>query len=199
MIELFSLANWSSIGVTITTASAVMTGLMVIWGKFIKPVWNIIAKSIKASQKLDDYFQVLDTIAYEFKPNGGNSLRDVINRLERHTVISEKKIHSLINAHSTAMYETFADGTIKWVSKEWLDITGLSLDEAIGYGWINSIHEQDRLGVQKAWQQALEEKRDFQMSYRTQNNKHINSKATPVLTANKIPIGWIGLIETIDK
>jgi PAS domain S-box-containing protein len=119
-------------------------------------------------------------------------------RYEKHTIISEKKIHSLINTHETAMYETLGDGTVKWVSKRWLEITGLTLDEAIGYGWINSIHESDRSNVQQAWQKAIEEKRDFQMSYRTQSNKFVNSKATPVIT-NKVPIGWIGIVEEINK
>ena len=198
MLNLMIALNWTKIGASIIGLSSLVAALVGLWGKIGKPLYILICKIIETSQKLDDYFKTLDIIAYEFKPNGGNSLRDVINRLEKHTIISEKKMHSLINAHETAMYETLADGTVKWVSKRWLEITGLTLDEAIGYGWINSIHESDRSNVQQAWQKAIEEKRDFQISYRTQSNKFVNSKATPVIT-NKVPIGWIGIVEEINK
>lgn len=46
--------------------------------------------------------RVLDTVELvhkEFKPNGGSSLRDVVNRLEKQHVVLSAKVDNIIKGH----------------------------------------------------------------------------------------------------
>lgn len=79
---------------TLGTAAA-LTALGVIWRKGIKPAVRFISRLVHIAdalievtphlRRLPDTLPVLTEIAMEFRPNGGASLRDSINRIE-HTV-----------------------------------------------------------------------------------------------------------------
>ena len=57
-------------------AAAVVTSCGVLWRKVLKPL-------LRAADTIRDATPVLVSIAYEFEPNDGHSLRDVVNRIEK--------------------------------------------------------------------------------------------------------------------
>ena len=54
----------------------------VIWRKGLRPAARLIREFVRAADNVTEHWPTLLTIAEEFKPNGGNSLRDVVDRLE---------------------------------------------------------------------------------------------------------------------
>lgn len=48
-----------------------------------------------------------------------------------------------------------ADGPVEFVNKQWCDYTGISMDDALGWGWTVTIHPDDMPRLQTQWQDAL--------------------------------------------
>lgn len=66
---------WTDTVLLITGLGAIGIGLYSIWRYLLMPLWNF----GKAIIQLSDAMPVLMKIAHEFKPNNGNSLRDIID------------------------------------------------------------------------------------------------------------------------
>lgn len=49
-----------------------------------------------------------------------------------------------------------ADGPVEFLNRQWCDYSGISLDEALGWGWTASIHPDDLPGLEARWRGALE-------------------------------------------
>jgi PAS domain S-box-containing protein len=52
-------------------------------------------------------------------------------------------------------WSTGADGYCDFLNRRWLDYTGLSLDQARGWGWAAAIHPDDREALGAHWQACL--------------------------------------------
>jgi PAS domain S-box-containing protein len=48
-----------------------------------------------------------------------------------------------------------AEGPVEFLNKQWCDYTGITMDDALGWGWTCTIHPDDMSGLQTQWQQAL--------------------------------------------
>ena len=48
-----------------------------------------------------------------------------------------------------------ADGPVEFLNKQWCDYTGMSLDDALGWGWTATIHPDDLPGLEAQWHDAL--------------------------------------------
>jgi PAS domain S-box-containing protein len=48
------------------------------------------------------------------------------------------------------------NGQLDWVNRYWEELTGLSLAESLGDGWLAAVHPDDREGATIAWREALE-------------------------------------------
>jgi PAS domain S-box-containing protein len=48
-----------------------------------------------------------------------------------------------------------ADGSGEYVNKRWLDYTGLTMDQALGWAWMGAIHPDDLPALLKKWKEVL--------------------------------------------
>lgn len=56
--------------------------------------------------------------------------------------------------HPPIGWRAKADGDGLWLSPEWTSLTGQAAGDAIGRGWLEHVHPEDRARVLAAWQQA---------------------------------------------
>ncbi|WP_320815765.1 PAS domain S-box protein [Flavobacterium sp.] len=70
---------------------------------------------------------------------------------ETEVVESEKRYHTLTEVSPVGIFRTDALGVATYVNTRWNEISGVTLKEINTYGWINSIHLEDREGVLKHW------------------------------------------------
>ncbi|MFX8879509.1 PAS domain-containing protein, partial [Acinetobacter baumannii] len=47
------------------------------------------------------------------------------------------------------------DGSVEFLNKQWRDYTGLSLEQALGWKWAQTIHPDDLPQLQKLWREIL--------------------------------------------
>lgn len=56
-----------------------------------------------------------------------------------------------IDAVPALVWTTLPDGHVEYLNHRWIEFTGLSLAEAIGWGWMTAIHSEDLAGLMEYW------------------------------------------------
>lgn len=83
------------------------------------------------------------------------------------------------------------------------EITGMSLGEGEGVGWVNSIYPEDKDRVLKNWQKSVESRSNYYLEYRhiTRNGKitWVIAQAVPAYDAQGNFVGHVGSITDITK
>ena len=68
---------------------------------------------------------------------------------------SEKRFQSIANLVPDLLWDSEPDGSTNWYNQRWLEYTGQSLEQAIGWGWLDTIHPDDREGSGKQYGEAV--------------------------------------------
>ena len=97
-------------------------------------------------------------------------VNNISDRKQSETALreSEQRYASLAAAVPVGIFRTDAVGDCLYVNERWCEIAGLSPTEAIGKGWIQWLHPDDRDPVLAEWYQSVQNNRSFQLEYRFQ-------------------------------
>jgi len=68
---------------------------------------------------------------------------------------SDKQLRTVIDTIPALAWCCFPDGTTEFSNRRWLDYTGLSQDEVLGWGWQRAVHPDDLNAVAEAWRLML--------------------------------------------
>jgi PAS domain S-box-containing protein len=79
---------------------------------------------------------------------------------------SEERFRLLVDRSPVGIFQTDSQGDYLFVNPRWLEMTGLSLEEATGKGWSNALHPKDRERVIAQWDEAAREGNEFSREYR---------------------------------
>lgn len=115
---------------------------------------------------------------------------------------SENHYKILAELSPVGIFNTDAQGNCLYVNQEWCSIAGFTQEEALGTGWSNAIHPDDRERVFKEWYQAALNNLPFYSEYRFQNHQGVTTwvlgQATSVRSDNQEIIGYVGTITDIS-
>ncbi|NBQ70348.1 MAG: PAS domain-containing protein, partial [Nitrosomonadaceae bacterium] len=175
----------------VSYVSTLLAGLAGIHRYGIKPCWEF-------TQRLKTAFTHIERMSIELKPNGGGSLYDIIKRIERQTVTAIERHRALIDSLHIIRFESSAKGQCEWVSSAYMELTGLSQEQAQGNGWISAVHLDDRAKVVGEWQSCMQQQRTFLMTYRlinvTTNDVHDVACVGKPILQNDVIVGYVGTI-----
>lgn len=196
---------------------AIITGALTIAGAVVRPICIRISNSyflirtflehgVEVPKKVEEMTakiesldaKVIDVIK-EVKPNGGSSLRDAVARIEMNQYISDQQRRALLNLAPVPAFESNKSGECIWANRAYLRAVGKSLDEVLGFGWINHIAPNDQEVVRARWTEAIQDGRDFVLDYHiltaTGGAQLVHGQAFPIRdTKNKV-IGYNGTME----
>jgi PAS domain S-box-containing protein len=68
---------------------------------------------------------------------------------------SERTLNLIINTIPMLAWSTDPTGFVEFLNQRWLEFTGLSAEQASGFGWSVAIHPDDAKGLIDYWQAAL--------------------------------------------
>jgi PAS domain S-box-containing protein len=68
---------------------------------------------------------------------------------------SEKRFRTLASHAPVGIFLTDAKGETIFVNESWCRMSGLTLDQARGGGWLKAVHPDDRERIMAGWQEAL--------------------------------------------
>lgn len=80
-----------------------------------------------------------------------------------------KDIRLVVDTIPTLAWSTRPDGSADFFNQRWLEYIGLTLQEALHWGWKNAIHPDDLPPVLEVFQEAVNLMRSFEVegSFRT--------------------------------
>ncbi len=107
------------------------------------------------SRELGRWYQVR-----AFSPKIGQFaviVTDITDRKQLELAIaeSEKEFRQLAEAMPQIVWITRADGWNIYFNQQWVDYTGLNLEESHGHGWNKPFHPDDKQRAWDAWQEAV--------------------------------------------
>jgi PAS domain S-box-containing protein len=108
---------------------------------------------------------------------------------------SEERYRSLVQGGAQVVWVATPDGAMKEDSPEWRWITGQSEQEYTGFGWLESIHPEDRERVERDWRECVRTGKIFDDRYRIRTKagsyRHYDVRAVPIERDGKI-VEWVG-------
>jgi|GEM_PF-4579294 len=109
---------------------------------------------------------------------------------------SERRFRQLVDSIPQLVWTCQPEGPCDFLSRQWLDYTGIPESEQLGYGWLNQIHPDDREGLLQTWNTAVATGIDFQVEFRIRRfdgtYKWFDTRAVPWTDADGRIIKWFG-------
>jgi PAS domain S-box-containing protein len=108
---------------------------------------------------------------------------------------SEERYRALVQGGAQIIWVASPDGEMLEDSAEWRWITGQTVEEFLGNGWLDSIHPEDRERVERDWRDCLRTGRNFDDRFRMRarggSYRHYDVRAVPIERDGKIA-EWVG-------
>ena len=142
-------------------------------GAIYKFIWRPF--KIKVIDRLNDFYNKVNYITAELKPNGGNSLRDQVNYIKRAVDKIDQRQLNFFHFDPHGIVETDAQGNLIWANRAYLDMVKRHPEEVANQGWRNVISEDDRERVVREWNYAVKDCRDFFSRFNI-----VDSNANPI-------------------
>ena len=131
--------------------------------------------------------------------------KDISYRKKQEVSIAESELlfRTLTKTAPVGIFETDASGSTKYVNETWLQYTGMHFEEAMGDGWLDAVHHDDREWLQKGWHSKTEMKSESFSEYRLvdkqDRQRWVNGKAVPVFFADGKVSGYVGFILDVTE
>jgi PAS domain S-box-containing protein len=106
-----------------------------------------------------------------------------------------ERYRSIVQGGPQVVWVAEPCGAMKEDAPEWRWITGQSVEEFVGDGWLDSIHREDRDRVERAWRECVRSGRTFDDRYRIRTKggsyRHYDVRAVPIERDGRI-VEWVG-------
>ncbi len=114
---------------------------------------------------------------------------------------SGQRFQTLVQSSPVGIFQTDADVTSIYANERYQEILGLSFDEAIGDGWMQSLHPDERDVVLEKWREASERHEPCRLEHRfvTPDGKTtwVYCQAFPVMNEDGVLNGYVGTVVDI--
>lgn len=110
---------------------------------------------------------------------------------------SEQRLRVLVEAASQTVWEANADGVVVEDSPGRRAYSGQKPHEWLGYGWLNSVHPDDRESAERQWRESVSAGRNVDAEFRVRGPdgswRWTNVRAAPIRDADGRITKWIAM------
>ncbi len=123
---------------------------------------------------------------------------DVSERMRSEAAMSESeaRFRTLATILPVGIYLTDIQGRCRYANPRWLRMAGLTMEEALGDGWKQGLHPEDREAVFAAWQRTVESEGSWGLEYRFRAKNGtvtwVHGLAAPQRDLQGRTIGYVG-------
>ena len=129
---------------------------------------------------------------------------DITGRREAEEAVreSEERLYSLVEGLTQLVWRAVDAGQWTWASRQWSDYTGQEEAESHAWGWLETVHPDDRPKARDAWNHAAEQG-GFEVELRIRRGsddafRWFQVRAAPRRDADGAIVEWIGTSTDID-
>jgi len=114
----------------------------------------------------------------------------------------EARFRTLAEAIPQIVWTALPDSGVDYCNRRWYEVTGLSEQQTLGFGWSTGLHPDDRPVALQNWEKVLHTGEPFEMEYRLKNAAggfrwHL-VRATPMRDSSGAIVKWFGACADID-
>ncbi len=110
---------------------------------------------------------------------------------------SEVRFRQLTALSPGGVYQTDPNGDCVYVNDAWLRMAGMSFEQAMGKGWVNAVHPEDRDAIGPAWYKMVNSNGRWGHEYRFQDTNGVTTwvygLAVPIYGGNGEITGYLGI------
>ncbi len=100
------------------------------------------------------------------------------------------------------VFTTRPDGYCDYQSQQWVEYTGVPMEQHMGNGWNDLLHPDDRPLAMEAWRQAVEGNSAYDLEYRVRRHdghyEWFKVRGRPIRDAQGQIVRWFGVATNID-
>jgi PAS domain S-box-containing protein len=85
-------------------------------------------------------------------------------RTDKTSNVIEERLRLIIDTIPTIVWRKLPDGSADFLNRNFLEYTGLSVEDGLGWGWLNVFHPDDRL--REEWPAAMADGKPFETEAR---------------------------------
>ncbi|MBI2417766.1 MAG: PAS domain S-box protein, partial [Ignavibacteriales bacterium] len=115
---------------------------------------------------------------------------------------SRQLFQTLAQVSPVGIFKTEPNGYTTYVNPRWTELSGLSLEEAVGYGWINAVHPDDRQKLSENWHSDASNRTSSEAEYRFLRKDGsivwVMGYAVPEIVDGEI-LGYVGTITDVTE
>lgn len=185
LLATFSLDSAQAWVTFVTSATALFFGLV----QFIR---HRILKPLRL--KWEQVQEALD----QLKPNGGESLSDVIRKMSHGMTLLRARVFGVIDMDKTPVYEFDQTGACTFANRALCDLFGIDKSAMLGNGWIRGVDFNERDETYREWMSSVTDRRPYDCAYtvvnqRTGQRYKVKTHADPIIVDGDIAAyrGWI--------
>ncbi len=101
------------------------------------------------------------------------------------------------------LWVTDAQGCCTYLSRRWFDVTGQTPAQALGLGWLDATHPEDRARTHAAFAQALQDRSAFAFEYRLRTHdgsyRWCQDSGAPRFGADGSFLGHVGQVTDVSE
>lgn len=116
---------------------------------------------------------------------------------------AERHLHRLLAAAPVGIYQTDAQGDCLFVNERWCEIAGISRDAALGSGWAEAVHPEDRQRVSETWYGVAPVGKEFHIEFRflhpSGEIRWVDSRANAIYDEAGEVLGFLGAVTDVTS
>jgi PAS domain S-box-containing protein len=125
-----------------------------------------------------------------------------VKRAEEKIRLRERELRTLVEAIPAYVGTALPDGRVDFLSESWLDYSGQTREEAMGWGWAGAIHPDDVVRQMANWRTALASSEPLEQEGRFRNVDGIYrwflNRNIPLRDEDGSVIKWYGILFDIN-
>lgn len=115
---------------------------------------------------------------------------------------SEQRLRTLVTGIPQMVFRSRSTGERTWGSPQWIEYTGVSFEESVGFGWLDGMHPDDRECTIAAWS-GVEEHGEYHCEHRirhaaTGEYRWHQTRAAPLRDKDGTIVEWLGTSTDVE-
>lgn len=126
-----------------------------------------------------------------------------IKEAEQAVRSSERKAQLIADAIPQIIWTAGRDGVVDWLNQRWQELTGQTVEDAVGFGWSEMMHPDDVPRCIDIWEKAVQQSEFYEMECRFRRGAdrsyrwHL-SRCLPLRDEQGHIIMWLGTATDVD-